>query len=146
MKNLNFIIPFFLIILAQFACDMPEDELPVDNSCDKNVIINADDFVNVETSFFELINATINDHCLEIEYSASGCDGDSWIPNLYDANEIAESLPEQRRLRFKLDNQELCLAVFTKTISFDISNLQTGPSGELILNLEDWDEALRYMY
>lgn len=83
-----------------------------------------------------------------INFSASGCDGNSWELVLIDADEILESLPLQRRLRLSLNNQELCLAVIDQELSFDISNIQLDESGEIELNFNNntTDSSILYQY
>ncbi len=93
-----------------------------------------------------IIDASIIGDCLTISYSASGCDGNSWIVKTFDSGDVAESEPEQRYIRLSLDNPEACLAVFTKDISFDLVPLQIPNNGVLLLNIQDYDTQLRYEY
>lgn len=146
MKKLSYLLVLVLVGFLNLSCNNPDDDGLPENPCDDICIISASQFTDNESDYFLISDVKITDDCLEIEYSSSGCDGASWIPALIDANEIAESIPEQRRLRFTLDNKENCLAVFVKTVSFDISELKIGDTGEIILNLADWDNEIRYTY
>ncbi|SDX36738.1 hypothetical protein SAMN05444411_10516 [Lutibacter oricola] len=90
-------------------------------------------------------SASIDDDCLKINYSSSGCSGDSWEVKLIDAGVIMESFPPQRNIKLSLKNEEICEAYFTKEISFDIDKLQVD--GEVVLlNLEGFDTQIRYEY
>lgn len=146
MKYLNYISLLICLFTIISACDKPSDEFPVNNNCEKECIISAQEYAAEATYVFSILAASISEDCLEIKFSTSGCDADIWETDLIDANEILESFPEQRRLKLVLENPGECLAVFKKTVSFDIRNLRLGDSGEIILNLQDWDEQLRYKY
>jgi len=114
--------------------------------CDEATQIDEDAYDNGPKDFVNIMEATIDGDCLTITYSASGCSGDSWEVNLFDSGAVAESEPEQRYLRLSMTNPEACLAVFTKSRSFDISNLQIENNGTLILNIVDFEESIRYEY
>ncbi|MGD1959517.1 MAG: hypothetical protein ACFB2Y_11715 [Fulvivirga sp.] len=120
-----------------------DDENPFQTTCDEVVILDSDRFKNAITDFFTLIDVTIEGDCMTVEYSSSGCDGNSWVMELIDAEAIKESNPVQRDLRLLLKNEELCRAVFTKEISFDLTLLKTSDS-EILLNLEG--ELYAYTY
>ncbi|WP_298554410.1 hypothetical protein [uncultured Algibacter sp.] len=114
--------------------------------CDYRVVINENLYENFESSSFEFINAEITDDCLNVELGASGCDGNTWVFNLVDSGAIAESSPEQRYLKLQLINDELCLAYFERTISFDLASLQINGSNEIILHIEGFESSLNYKY
>ena len=147
MKKFSCAFIVFCLISLVFSCNNePEDEFPFITDCDQLTIINASLYENEESDPFFLELATITEDCLSINYSASGCDGSTWIPALYDSSGVDESKPEQRYLRFKLENKELCTAQFIETVTFDIQNLRIDGSNEIILNLETWPVQLVYTY
>ena len=55
-------------------------------------------------TFFEIISANIEDDCLNIEISASGCSGETWEIELFSNTVINESFPVQRGLKLILTN------------------------------------------
>lgn len=115
------------------------------NQCEQLAIEDSELYTK-ESDFFTFVSATISGDCLNIEFSASGCSGDSWTFQLIDAEEILESFPIQRNIKFLFENEELCQAVFVKTASFDLRPLQEGETGEIRLNLDGFDEQLSYSY
>ena len=87
----------------------------------------------------------ITENCLKINFSSSGCSGDTWELKLIDSEDILESNPVQRNLRLSLKNEELCLAFITKELSFDISNLQVD-GNQVQLNITNSDDEILYEY
>ncbi|WP_353778212.1 hypothetical protein [Winogradskyella sp. 3972H.M.0a.05] len=132
------------LLLLNTTCD--DDDIIFFDDCDLITLIDNDVYTNGETAFFSIEDASISENCLRLSISSSGCDGSSWEFTLVDSGDIAESDPVQRFLRLKLVNPEACLAVFTRDISFDISNLQVENEMEVLLNVEGWNENLLYEY
>ena len=123
-----------------------EDNFDIDNFCDYQVVIDENEYKNIQTANFEFINAEIIDDCLMIKIGASGCSSDNWGFNLVDSGAVAESSPEQRFLKFQLINDEACLAFFERTVSFNLKSLQVSGSNEIILNLNGFESSLNYKY
>lgn len=115
------------------------------NKCEQLAVANKE-LYQQDSDFVTIVSAAIIGDCLTVEFSASGCSGESWTYQLADAEEILESFPIQRNIKFILDNQEACLAVFTRTASFDLRPLRGGNSSEIRLNLTGFEEQLSYMY
>lgn len=140
----------FIIVLSFcfFNTQCDEDDIVIDNGiiCDQDVMVDEDLYNNLDSNNFLFNNIEIIDDCLTIEFAASGCDGNTWEFGLVDSAAIAESLPEQRYLKFQLINEELCLAVFTKSVSFNLRPLQIEGSNEIILNIEGFEEGITYSY
>lgn len=111
--------------------------------CDFETIINAEQFQDATVDPLTINSMEIERDCLKINFSASGCSGDSWILQLIDSGEILESFPPQRNLKFSLKNSELCEAYITREISFDVSNLQTQ-EGVVQLNIVNGDKSILY--
>ena len=115
-------------------------------TCDFVTTIDKTKYDNLETASFTFITAEIVGDCLILQIGASGCSGDNWSFNLVDSGAIAESSPEQRFLKFQLINNEMCLAFFERTVSFDLSPLQINGSNETILHIEGLESSLHYKY
>ncbi|WP_460218052.1 hypothetical protein [Psychroserpens sp. MEBiC05023] len=145
MKRSKLILSLFCFALL-FMNTQCDDEDVVEEPCGQTVVIDSGFFESAESGFYNLISADIEGNCLNINVSASGCDGSTWSMVLVDSGAVAESSPEQRFLKFVFTNQEVCLAVFTQERSFDLSSLQVSGSNEIILNIEDFPEALTYSY
>lgn len=135
----------FAFCFINTTCD--DEEVVVDRiECNYDVTIDKDKFNNLNSDAFNLVGAEIIGDCLFMSVMASGCSGDSWQYALVDSEAVAESLPEQRYLKFQLTNEELCLAVFEKTISFNLSSLQIQGSNEIILNIDGLKTPIPYKY
>ncbi len=120
-----------------------EDDEGRRSSCDDIVVISADDFDNGPNASVSIINVSVIDDCLQIEYGASGCDGNSWVIDLVDSDEVDG---QNRHIRLALQNTEACLAFFTRSVSYDISALQIQGLNEVILNLTNWEIPITYAY
>lgn len=123
------------------ACSEDDLDLPTDE-----VIISSSGYASAPEQYGTIIDASIEGNVLTVEFGASGCSGDSWVWRLYDANEILESYPVQRNLKFSLENSELCQAYFTREVSFDISALRLNEYDTVLLNLRNYDDQLVYAY
>ena len=136
---------FLAIALLLAAMQCKTDIVEPNPECPERVEISDKLFRNGPNDELELLSAEILNDCLIIEFTASGCDGSAWEVKLFDANAIKESYPVQRDLRLSLKNQEICDAVITKTLSFDISPLQLDYD-KILLNLTNSGEQLLYEY
>ena len=137
----------FIMLLMNTQC---EDDDFVEAPCGQTVIIDGGFYDSAESNFYNLISAEIEGNCLNIDISASGCDGNSWSMVLVDSGDITESfsedLPSERFLKFVFSNEEVCLAVFSQSRSFDLTSIQIDDANEIILNIEDFPEPLNYAY
>ena len=133
----------FMLLFMNTQCD--EDDIQ-SSPCDQMVVIDDGFFNSAVSSEFMFQSAEIIENCLNVSISASGCDSSTWSMVLVDSGAVAESLPEQRFLKFVFTNNEVCLAVFSQERSFDISNLQVEGSNEIILNIEGFPESITYQY
>jgi hypothetical protein len=113
-------------------------------SCNQGVIISPEEYENAPNDPFSITEITISGDCLNIKFSTSGCDGNTWIVKLIDSGNVAESYPCQRILRLSLDNKEECLAVPEKEISFDISDLQIVGNDKVILHVSGQEILYEY--
>ncbi len=122
-------------------------QININNFSDaQEVYINNRAFDQVSSADFNISAISIVGNTLTVEYSASGCDGNTWELRLIDRETIAESLPPQRTMKFVLYNPELCQTVITAEKSFDISSLQVDNGKSVLLNIEGFDEIIEYLY
>ena len=135
-----------LLLLATFSCseDMDDNVTTCANtgSCELCTFIDESRYNSTETSNYTITEVNVFDNCLEISVGAGGCGGDTWEATLFDSGEIANN---QRFLKMRFTDQEMCEAYIIRTFSFNLRNLQTENS-ELILNLEGWEDAIIYTY
>jgi hypothetical protein len=141
MKKILFLT---LIGLAILSCSKDDDnENPV--NCDLETLISTEQYATAPSEQLTINSLSINDNCLKINFSSSGCNGDTWELKLIDSEDILESNPPQRNLRLSLKNEELCEAYITKELTFDISNLQVD-GNKVQLNLTNSDKNILYEY
>ena len=115
--------------------------------CDEIVIIS-ESLYNA-TDEQTITNLSIDDSCLNITYEATGCDGNSWVVNLIDSEEIVTNSNDvipQRNLKLSIERAGTitCMALVTQEKSFNISNLRVGGSSNVILNIQD--QQILYEY
>lgn len=145
MKKLFNLSLFLVIALACIYCDKKDND-PVDPIvCEHQAIISLNDFNNAPTDEITLNSWSIKENCLTINFSSSGCDGDTWKVKLIDSGVIMESHPIQRSLILSLENKELCEAYITKEVSFDISELKIDAK-QVILNISNTGDQILYSY
>ena len=141
-SNLPIILTIWLGISLLPSCS-DEDTKTL---CDQIVVVDSDLHMNGPSDPVQIMDARIDGDCLVINFGASGCSGENWDITLFDASAVAESFPVQRFIRLSLDNREDCLAFFSRERSFDLKPIQLSEYDTIILNLEDYDQQLRYEY
>lgn len=109
---------------------------PISN-CDKNTIINAKLFEELKAS--PIISAKINNNCLTIVFNLLITQNPIEDVTLVDSEQILESNPIQRRLKFNLKENLTKPITVKDSTSFDISTL--AKQGEtILLNIENYGQ------
>lgn len=83
---------------------------------------------------------------LYVTITASGCDGSRWDTRLIDSGKLAYSNPPQRYAKIEFVNNEICLAVISRTFVFDLKPLRAKETRKVCINLEGWIQPLLYIY
>ncbi|MBV7269853.1 hypothetical protein [Winogradskyella luteola] len=138
------VILLFAASLLCMQCDDDDDQPSM--VCDFTTIIDNELYQNAQSAFYSLVSAQIDEDCLNIKISSSGCSGETWVLELVDSGGVLDSDPPQRNLKFVLTNNEACLAIFEQERSFDLTSLQVEDTNEVILNVEDFPEPITYSY
>jgi len=139
MKSSLFIA---LVCLLSLNCSSDDDS---HTTCDDVTVLSEDDYHNAYSDEFTITSLEINNDCLEIIFNSAGCDGSTWELKLIDSESVDFSNPPQRNIILHLKNEEMCEALITKAITFDISNLQIE-GHEVQLNITNSDQAILYEY
>jgi len=142
------ILILLVVVLSVSSCSNDDDSQPPIN-CDLDTsiaIISAPLFQNAPSDELTINSVSINNDAMTINFSASGCDGSSWQVKLIDSGNVFESDPPQRNLRLSLKNEEVCLALITQELTFDISNLQVMDANGVVLNVTNSDDSILYEY
>lgn len=143
---MNKIWTIILIGLVIWSCSKDDDGAETPNSDhEPKTIISAEQYLNAPSDQLTINSLSIENDSLKINFSASGCSGESWEVNLIDSEEILESFPPQRNLRLSLKNEEACEAFITKEIIFDISSLKVD-GNQVELSITNSNESILYEY
>ena len=143
MKKLLFILTLTHIL----SCNLEDDNSNIENNCDfTSEIILEEGFNEINTSNYSITEIELIDDCLEITFGSSGCGTDLWEENLYSTDAFYNIFPLQREVKMELINNEACLAVFQKTVSFDLTPFQIDGQSDLPLNINGWNEQITYEY
>jgi hypothetical protein len=119
----------------------------MENNCDfTSVIISENNFNTIDTSNYGITDVELNNDCLIITFSSSGCGIELWEENLYSTDAFFNIFPLQRALKMELINDETCQSVFQKTVSFNLTPFQIDEQNEIPLNIEGWNEQIIYEY
>lgn len=113
--------------------------------CEQEIIPDSELYHNGPDDEFEFISAEIVNNCLltTVEYSG-GCGGA--VFELYDAEQLLESYPPQKRIRLSLQDDDPCEALVREDLSFDLSPINEVGYNTIILNLQGWSDKLTYEY
>ena len=144
MKKLILLAALFFLFNSCTDCD--DDFVNVSNCNQTAQIIEEEPFNAIETYNYQISDIVLNQDCLEITIYSSGCNPDNWAMNLFCSNILYDVLPMQRYAKIELINNEACLAIFPKTISFDLTNYQIWGQSEVPITLEGWSEQIIYAY
>ncbi|BAO76334.1 hypothetical protein [Winogradskyella sp. PG-2] len=134
----SFLIAF--ILLSFISCNN-DDDSDARSQCDFEIIIDLDQYEIPSPSVYTIIDAQINENCLEITIGASGCDGESWDVELVSDFPLVAGDSGGSNLSLKLRNSEVCAAYFTRTFSFDTTEL-LGDLTSMSFVLEGWGGML----
>jgi hypothetical protein len=146
MKKIFVLTALFGVLFASCSKD-DDDNLPNEIICDSIAeILAEEDFNGINTTNYVVSNVQLNGDCLEVTIGSSGCDPEPWEMNLYSVNAFYNIFPLERYVKIELINNQECLAVFDKTVSFDLTPFQLEGQNELPLNIEGWDEQIIYEY
>ncbi len=136
------------LVLVQFlflSCSDGVGDGPDPGGCDLGTVISEQRYRNAPSDELTINNLEIEGDCLKINFSASGCSGESWKIVLIDSGSIKESDPPQRDLRLILENNEMCEAFITRELTFNISELKVE-GGRVWLNLSNSEDRILYEY
>ena len=131
-----------VVVFGIIACNNDDDN---SNNCDQVTIVSSEQYETAPNDQLFINTLELNGDCLKINFSSSGCNGDTWNLKLIDSEIIMESNPPQRNLRLSLKNEELCEALITKELTFDIKELRVG-GNQVLLNITNSNDQILYEY
>lgn len=83
---------------------------------------------------------------MEVTISSSGCDLDNWDMNLIGVRSLAAVSPPDVGVKVELINNDACLAVFKKTVAFDITPFQWAEQNQVRLVIDGCSNPILYQY
>lgn len=130
------------------SCDFLDDHIknPIKSKCNEKAVLDHVAFPQINTNNYGITNVVLNGDCLEITVSASGCDPDNWTMNLVGAKSLAAVSPPHVGVKLELINNEACLAVFQKTVSFNLTAFEWVEQNQVQLNVDGWNTPILYQY
>lgn len=138
------------LVLGVFVFNCSSDDsspAPVQSECDKYAkVVTENQYNQISTESYTITNVSIDEDCLSVTLSSSGCDGSTWIMDLYSDNVYFDSDPLQRRVKVGLENPEACSALVTKTLSFDLRPYRLVGQNQVPLQIEGWETTVVYTY
>lgn len=146
MKNFIF---FSLITILFSSCKGDDSNCctpPMETNCNKFVNINEVHFNEVSTTNYTIRDVVLIDNCLSILISSSGCNAQNWDMNFIVSPNVVETLPLQYQGKVELINDEACLAVLEKVMTFDLMPLQVAGQNQIQINIEGWNSNTIYNY
>lgn len=141
MKRIGILSVIILSLITFQFCNKDDNSI----NCDKQVVISSDEYDSAPNDQLTINNLELNDDCLKINFSSSGCSGETWQLKLIDSEVVLYSNPPQRNLRLSLKNEELCEAYITKELTFDVKELQVN-GNQILLNITNSDDQILYEY
>jgi len=115
------------------------------SNCDFDTLSGVETYQNSPSDFLTINSLTLEGDCLKVNFSSSGCDGNSWEVKLVDSGLVQESSPPRRNIRLSLKNEELCEAFIRQELTFNVSNLQVD-GNTVLLRLVNSDDEITYEY
>lgn len=109
-------------------------------------IVNQTTFNQVNTTNYMITNVALNEDCLDITISSSGCNPNNWGMNLLSTSDFSSTSIAQKQLKVELINDEACLAVFQKTVSFSLIPYRIDGHNEINLIIQGWSTPINYTY
>ncbi|HUH25199.1 MAG TPA: hypothetical protein VLY87_01105 [Flavobacterium sp.] len=142
------IILMFFTGLLFVSCRFLDDgiTIPINLKCDKNIVVDEIKYNQISTNNYGITNVVLNGDCLEVTISSSGCDPNGWMMSLVASENVVETLPIQQNIKVELINNQYCLAVFKKIVSFDLTSIQNTGQNQVLLNIDGWNTPILYQY
>lgn len=129
-------------MIPTFISCSDSDTINID-LCNECVLINKDVYDTTTTNNYTINSVKLIGDLITVQIISGGCNGNSWVATLIDANQILESNPSQRNIIIRFENNEACFAIVEKKFTFNIKELKENQT-EILLNLEGWNTQINY--
>lgn len=132
------------LLLTTSGCTKEEHKDKKNIHCN-SVIVDSNQYNNLMTDDFNLVEIKFEDTCLKISIRYGGGCKDVDL-KLIDSNSVFESNPIQRNLKIILTDNDDCEALITKDFYFNINKLKVEGQNEVLLNFFESDKKYLYTY
>jgi hypothetical protein len=136
---------FCLLMLTATTLSCSNDD-DGSKTCDAKAILDPERFETAPAMPLNIESAVIEGDCLNIRFTSSGCNGDTWVFNLIGVPSDATVFPPLVNVRLSLSSTELCEAIVSREASFDLSVFQQSNADRLTLTLQNNGQSLLYVY
>jgi hypothetical protein len=135
------------------ACDNKDpQDLPYPISVIVRGIKIQSDLSTVPKDELTIENAVINENILKLTVRYGGGCGTTRF-ELFTDGAFMESNPVQTNITLSFKDEDLCKALLTQELTFDLSKLATlycnsyqQPTGTIILHIGDWPDSITYSF
>lgn len=110
------------------------------------VISSHTTYEQTSTELYTITSAEIKKGFMVINVTAPGCDGKDWDAHLIDSEAFDDTNPPTRYLRLSLNTNGDCTTQVSKTLYFDLSDLQIIAFRGILLKLDGYNQTLNYSY
>ena len=108
--------------------------------------VNASQYNQIDTLNYTVTNVVLTGNCLEVTIGSSGCNPNNWDMNFIASEMVVETNPVLYKAKVELINNEDCLSVYQKIVSFDITPLQMSGTDKIQISIEGWSTPIIYQY
>jgi hypothetical protein len=146
MKKISLL--FTLLFWSLISCtDADDTTLTTFPNCGSFAqVLSTVDFNSIETNNYGISSVLLNGDCLEVTLASSGCDAANWLMSLNCSTILNTMVPVERNVKIKLVNTDTCLAIFSKTVTFDLTPFRVPGQNQVILTIEGWNVPVNYVY
>ena len=138
------LIILMTLLLTTGGCTKEERESKHNNRCNF-VLIDSEQYNNLTTDDFNIVDIKFEDRCLKITIRYGGGCKDVSL-RLIDSDSVFGSNPVQRNLKIILADDDDCEALITKEFYFDITKLKVEGQNEVLLNFFESNKTHLYTY
>ncbi len=142
MKKITIWISLLFPCLLILGCDTNYSDSF--GSCNKDVAVSEKEYTDAPRDPMVISSIEIRGDCIKFNFSALGCDGQSWKVKLIRSELTLLSNPPQTSVRLSLENKEKCGNLVTKEAYFDLVNVLFGDGKRMVLKIANWDHDILY--
>lgn len=142
MKFNNIIVVNVLVLSLLVGCQENNDLL--EQRC-QSIVIDKLLFLSSRTDNYKFEKINVVENCLEVTIRYAGGCGDI-VTSMVDSEDIEELPQLTRHLSLDLEDNDPCEALITKSVSYDLVEIQVPEAKEIYLDISGWPTPVLYKY